>query len=70
MHPASLRCSSLAYDEYASLLTPCDAGASALAHACSDVAVEQSRSLMADRPDHNVSSVTVSIDLLLLPRPI
>jgi len=50
MHPASLRCSSLAYDEYASLLTPCDAGASALAHACSGVAVEQSRSLMADRP--------------------
>jgi len=31
MHPASLRCSSLAYDEYASLLAPCDAGASPLA---------------------------------------
>jgi len=31
MHPGSLRYSSLAYDEYASLLAPCDPGASASA---------------------------------------
>ena len=31
MHPGSLRCSSLAYDKYASLLAPSDPGASASA---------------------------------------
>jgi len=30
MHPRRLRCSSLAYDEYASFLTPCRRGASRL----------------------------------------
>jgi hypothetical protein len=31
MHPGSLRCSSLAYDEYAALLAPRDPGALASA---------------------------------------
>jgi len=30
MHPAPLRCSSLAYDEYASVVAPCGADASSL----------------------------------------
>jgi len=30
MHPGRLRCSSLAYDEYAALVAPCQPGASAL----------------------------------------